>query len=69
MKNLLVLFQLFDRNTKFRLLFVFIAIFVGSLFGKGNGTTLAVIIFFVLGLFVARKSKSFFLNSRVSNYF
>ena len=32
MKNLLVLFQLFDRNTKFRLLFVFIAIFVGSLF-------------------------------------
>ncbi len=48
---------------------IFLFIFVGSLFGKGNGTTLAVIIFFVFGLFVARKSKSFFLNSRVSNYF
>ncbi len=48
---------------------IFLFIFVGSLFGKGNGTTLAVIIFFILGLFFARKSKSFFLNSRVSNYF
>ena len=44
-------------------------IFVGSLFGNGYGTTLAVIIFFVLGLFIARKSKNFFLNSKLSNYF
>ena len=48
---------------------IFIFIFIGSLFGKGNGTTLAVIIFFIFGLFVARKSKSFFLNSKFSNYF
>ena len=39
---------------------IFFFIFIGSLFGKGNGTTLAVIIFFVLGLFVARKSKNIF---------
>jgi len=48
---------------------IFIFIFIGSLFGKGNGTTLAVIIFFIFGLFVARKSKSFFLNTKFSNYF
>ena len=48
---------------------IFLFIFIGSLFGKGNGTTLAVIIFFLLGLFVARKSKRFFSNSKLSNYF
>jgi len=48
---------------------IFLFIFLGSLFGKGNGTTLAVIIFFLFGLFVARKSKRLFLNSKFSNYF
>ncbi len=48
---------------------IFFFIFVGSLFGQGNGTTLSIIIFFVFGLFVASKSKRFFLNSQVSNYF
>ena len=48
---------------------IFLFIFVGSLFGKGNGTTLAAIIFFILGLLVALKSKRFFSNSKLSNYF
>ena len=48
---------------------IFLFIFLGSLFGKGNGTTLAVILFFMLGLFVARKTKKYFSNSKLSYYF
>ena len=48
---------------------IFIFIFLGSLFGQGNGTTLAVIIFFITGLLVARKTKNYFINSNFYNYF
>tara|TARA_Y100001935_G_scaffold194019_1_gene162132 strand:- start:736 stop:999 length:264 start_codon:yes stop_codon:yes gene_type:complete len=48
---------------------IFLFIFIGSFFGQGNGTTLAVIVSFILGLFFARKSKKYFSNSNLSNYF
>ena len=48
---------------------IFLFIFIGSLFGQGNGTTLAVILFFILGLFVANKFKKYFVNSNFRNYF
>ena len=48
---------------------IFLLIFIGSLFGKGNGTTISVIFFFFLGLYLARKSKKFFLNTNLNGYF
>tara|TARA_A100001011_G_scaffold114594_1_gene121242 strand:- start:40 stop:1071 length:1032 start_codon:yes stop_codon:yes gene_type:complete len=48
---------------------IFLLIYFGSLFGKGNGTTLSVALFFFLGIFIARKSKNYFLNTSFKNYF
>tara|TARA_B100000989_G_C19178922_1_gene318665 strand:- start:253 stop:516 length:264 start_codon:yes stop_codon:yes gene_type:complete len=48
---------------------IFLFIFIGSLFDYGNARIFAMIIFFILGLFVAKKTKNYFLNSSYSNYF
>ena len=48
---------------------IFLFIYIGSFFGKGNGTSLSVLIFFIISIFVSRKIKKHFINSKLNSIF
>ena len=48
---------------------IFFFIYVGSFFGQGNGTSLSVLVFFILGIYTSKKIKKYFNNSKFNNFF
>ncbi len=47
---------------------IFLFIFIGSLFGDGQGKVLSVFLFFLLGIFVVRKIKKKLTNNNYRKF-
>jgi len=50
-------------------LIIFLFIYVGSFFGKGQGQALSVLVFFILALFIVKKIRKFNINKKFSSLF
>ena len=48
--------------------FVFLSIYLGSLFSKGNGRIFPIVVFFLLSLYISKKVSNRFINSKKNSF-